>query len=80
MIEGTLGFAVHDGKLHDSTGERREFGARFLARESIAFGVVFGDHDQHNVSIYLDHVSHGGLLDDENEGMDNTGLRYGYRF
>jgi lipid A 3-O-deacylase len=77
LIEGTFGIAVHDGKLHDFTGERREFGARVLARESIAIGVVFGEQKRHNAVVYLDHVSHGSLLDEENEGMDNIGMRYG---
>jgi lipid A 3-O-deacylase len=80
FLEFTFGLAVHDGKLNDPTGRNREFGSRVLFRESIAIGVLFGRDNRHNISIYLDHVSHGGLFDDRNDGMDNTGIRYGYRF
>jgi len=80
FIEGTFGMAVHDGKLRDATEQRREFGSRILFRESIGLGVLFGDRNRHNFSVYLDHISHGGLFGSENEGMDNVGARYGYRF
>ena len=83
FIDASFGFAGHNGRLHiDSTdvdsGRRREFGCPVLLRESIEFG--YRIMKQHSLSVMWDHVSHGGLCDDENEGMDNIGMRYGYRF
>jgi len=83
FIDASFGFAAHNGRLHiDSTdedsGRRREFGCSVLFRESIEFGYRIMKH--HSLSVMWDHVSHGGVCDDENEGMDNAGMRYGYRF
>lgn len=80
LAEFTFGFTIHDGKLTDSTGERRELGSRILFRESVALGYLFGHRNQHNITVYFDHISNGGVLGSPNEGMDNTGIRYGYRF
>jgi len=83
FIDFSLGFSVHNGRLHAEPGdtdtdERREFGCRWLFRESIELGFVF--QERHSLSGMWDHISHGGICDDENEGMDNVGVRYGYRF
>ncbi len=78
--EITFGLDVHTGKLTDPTENRRELGSRILFRESLAIGYMFGSGRNHNISIYIDHISHGGLFASENEGMDNIGARYGYRF
>ncbi len=83
FIDASLGFAVHNGRLHvdgadEDSGRRREFGCKALFRESIEFG--YRIKKRHSLSAIWDHVSHGGLCDDENEGMDNAGLRYGYKY
>jgi len=83
FIDFSLGFSVHNGRLHAEPGdtdtdERREFGCRWLFRESIELGFIFWD--RHSLSGMWDHISHGGVRDDENEEMDNVGVRYGYRF
>ncbi len=83
FIDASFGGSVHNGRLHingadEDSGRRREFGCKTLFRESIEFGYRITAH--HNVSLIWDHISHGGLCDDENEGMDNAGIRYGYRF
>jgi hypothetical protein len=83
FIDFSFGFAGHNGRLENDpgdtdTGRRREFGCSVLFRESLEVGYVF--LRRHSLSVMWDHISHGGLCDDENEGMDNLGARYGYRF
>lgn len=73
----SMGAAVHDGKLKTSRPDRKELGSRVLFRFALEFGLRITE--RHNVSIILDHISNGGLKD-ENEGIDNFGVRYGYRF
>lgn len=82
----SFGFAVHNGELdYDAdtafpadAGRHREFGCRALFRESLELGWIFAK--RHGVSMMWSHYSHGGLCADQNEGLDNLGIRYGYRF
>jgi len=83
FIDASLGFSAHNGRLHvdgadEDSGRRREFGCKVLFRESVELG--YRIMKRHSVSLIWDHISHGGLCDDENEGMDNAGVRYGYRY
>ncbi len=81
FIEGFFGLATHDGQLNSHDPEphdRRQLGSRVLFREAIEIGYRFLDN--HSVSIMLDHVSNAGLLADRNQGNDDVGLRYGYKF
>jgi len=73
----SMGAAVHDGALTTNKLGDKELGSRVLFRFALEFGVRLTEH--HNVSIILDHISNGDLKD-ENEGLDNFGIRYGYRF
>jgi len=83
FVEVGLGISVHDGMLDNSkiTGkdrrDRREFGCRALFREALEFGYRF--RERHSVSLMWEHHSHGSLCSQENEGIDNAGVRYGYR-
>jgi lipid A 3-O-deacylase len=83
FVELGLGVSVHDGMLDNSqiTGksrlDRREFGCRALFRESLEFGYRF--LERHSISLMWEHHSHGSLCSDENEGIDNAGVRYGLR-
>ena len=78
FVDFSLGFAVHNGNLNDNELGRKDLGSRVLFRESLELGWNFYNKD--SISIILDHVSHGHLLADANEGMDSLGVRYGYRF
>jgi lipid A 3-O-deacylase len=71
-----LGAAVHDGPL-DDRHDRKALGSRLLFHVPLELGWRWDRHQ--SVSLYFEHVSNAGLAD-ENEGMDNLGLRYGYRF
>lgn len=79
-----VGLAIHDGPLHKDEGGRCGtdsdcgFGSRVLPRGALELGVRLGDGRA--VSLVYSHMSHGGLLADENEGVDHVGVRYGVEF
>ena len=92
----SFGLAYHTGNLEQATelcpagttcalpGNRRyvdtgkvSLGSRILFRESLALGWRFGPH---RLALYGAHLSHGSIFDDDNDGLNFVGLRYGYRF
>lgn len=77
FIDVSLGGAIHDGKLDDSGTDRKELGSRVLFRESLSLGYRLDDRN--SISIVFDHESNGRLAE-HNEGLNNLGIRWGYRF
>lgn len=79
FLDFSFGGTVHDGWLdsHEPDPDRRLMGSRLLFRESLELGYRFLDH--HSLSLMLDHASNAGLAE-KNQGNDDVGLRYGYRF
>lgn len=78
----SLGGAVHDGETTLSATDpdktkRKELGCSLLFRESVEIGWMVTPN--HGLSLMLDHISNAKLCD-ENEGLENMGIRYGYRF
>jgi lipid A 3-O-deacylase len=71
------GGAVHDGELLTNKIDRKELGCRLLFRESVEFGYRVAG--RHGISLFLDHISNANICD-ANEGLENFGVRYGYRF
>ena len=83
FIDASFGLSLHNGyndvKSTDPLyGRVREFGCDWLFRESLEIGTPISKGQR--LSVMWDHVSHGGICDTENEGMDNLGIRYGYKF
>lgn len=78
FIEGFLGLAWHDGKLDSGNPDRIEFGSRMLFHLGLEAGWRF--QRRHGFSLFWDHMSNAGLIDDKNQGINNFGVRYGYRF
>ena len=72
FVAGGLGAAIHDGEIDDSPG-RKELGSRVLFHLAAEVGWRFAD--RHALSVYVDHSSNANLAD-ENEGLDNFGVRY----
>lgn len=76
------GVAVHDGETDfdpgdPNIGSTKYLGCRALFRIASDFGYrVTG---RLSVSLHVDHISNAGLCD-ENEGLDNAGVRLGVRF
>ena len=73
----SFGGAIHDGELKTDEVDKKELGCRLLFRKSIEAGWRFAD--RHAVSLYLDHISNANICS-RNEGLENFGVRYGYRF
>jgi lipid A 3-O-deacylase len=77
FVDVSLGGAIHNGKLDDASGDRKELGSRALFRESLSLG--YRIDDRNSLSIYFDHESNARLAHN-NEGLNNFGIRWGYRF
>ncbi|MEM9013599.1 MAG: acyloxyacyl hydrolase [Pseudomonadota bacterium] len=85
FVAGAVGGAVHTGETDtfdpvadlSRLNNTQFLGCRALFRIAADLGVEVTDHL--SVSIAWSHISNAGLCDD-NEGLDNLGLRVGYRF
>lgn len=71
------GGAVHDGQTDTITPDEKSLGSPVLFR----FGAEIGyDIDEHlSISAFYAHVSNA-FIADRNEGLDNAGVRIGWRF
>lgn len=79
FLEGFLGMAWHDGEQHDGNADGKiEFGSRMLFRLGAEVGWRW--QKVHGFSFIWEHLSNAGWLSDKNQGVNNIGLRYGYRF
>jgi hypothetical protein len=77
VVSFSLGAGVHDGELRDEpVVEERDLGSRVLFYLGLDIGWRFGHHGFY---LHADHMSNAGLEDD-NEGLDTFGIRYGYAF
>lgn len=72
-----LGLALHNGETDAAFADRKALGARVLFRIPLELGLAVGPH--HRFVLAFDHISNAYLAS-ENDGMDNLGLMYGYRF
>jgi hypothetical protein len=83
FIAGSVSVALHNGSLHKNKVGCEEdsdcgFGYRALPRLGLELGGYFTARQ--GVSIFIDHMSHKGILSGENEGIDHVGIRYHLRF
>lgn len=76
-IAGHAGGTVHDGELRSVEPDEKSLGSRVLFR--LAAEVGYDVTENIRVSIYYDHESNAGLAE-ENQGLNNAGLRLGWRF
>ena len=77
FVGGAFGATVHDGELDESEPERRALGSRVLFHLALEVGVRFAEH--HGLSLYADHASNAGLIDD-NESIEAAGVHYTFFF
>jgi lipid A 3-O-deacylase len=89
-FEPGFGFIVHNGEIDnpypDGSAQAAQFqdehqllGSRDLFRETFALERSFGDHAA--LQVYYEHASHGQILNSgRNQGLNNVGLRYVWRF
>jgi lipid A 3-O-deacylase len=78
-LYGDFGFggAFHDGDLNNAPPGEKAFGSRALFHLSGEIGYRFDP--RWSLSVYYDHYSNGGLAD-PNPGINDAGVRVGYRF
>ena len=72
-----LGAAVHDGETGTTEPDMKALGSRVLFHIPFEIGLRLNPHN--SLSVYFEHISNG-YTQDENEGLDRLGVRYGYRF
>ena len=72
-----IGGALHSGKLDPAGTDKKGLGSRVLFRIPLELGYRFDL--RHGISLIFVHHSNG-YLSSPNEGLDQIGLRYGYRF
>ncbi|HWA01451.1 MAG TPA: acyloxyacyl hydrolase [Caulobacterales bacterium] len=89
-IEPGLGYAIHNGEVRNPypNGDPRAtqfsedhilFGSRDLFRTSL--GVTYSTDGPWEIQGFYSHLSHGQILGTgRNQGVDQLGLRVGYRF
>ncbi|NBC33042.1 MAG: acyloxyacyl hydrolase [Alphaproteobacteria bacterium] len=77
FVGGAVGGTIHDGELEESEPDRRALGSRVLFHLAVEVGVRFGE--THGLSLYADHASNAGLVDD-NESIEAAGIRYTFFF
>lgn len=77
FLDANLGASIHNGRLDTDDEDRKSLGSRILFR--LGGGVGYNLTKKWNVSLQYEHMSNG-YLTDPNEGMDNIGMRLGYRF
>ena len=72
-----FGPGFNDGRLHNGNAQRKALGSHVLFREAIEPGYQIDANWE--ISVYLDHISNGGLAK-ENQSINDVGVRVGYRF
>lgn len=89
-LEPGLGYVVHNGETNnphpDGSPEAQEFadehvllGSRDLFRTSL--GLTYDMGGPWEVGFIYEHLSHGQMLGHgRNQGLDEAGVRFGYRF
>ncbi len=80
FFDFTLGGAFHDGYLHtndDDTSHKR-FGSRFEFRENLEAGYEFTP--RYSASLFVDHLSNGGMLSKYNQGIETAGVHFNVKF
>lgn len=90
FVEADLGFARHNGEIdlpppddpryEDILEHNILFGSRMLFRAEFGVGVRLSR--RWRMQAFYEHLSNGGLFGDtdRNQGLDNVGMRVGYRF
>ena len=80
FFDFTLGGAVHTGYLHVDNGieDHKRFGSRFEFRENLEAGYEFTP--VYSTSLFVDHLSNGGMLSKYNQGIETAGVHFNIKF
>ncbi len=77
FISAFFGGGVHDGETEGNVPDKRALGCPLLFRESIGLGYRLPNGDA--IELAVDHMSNASLCD-ENDGVENLGIKYHLRF
>tara|TARA_R110000824_G_scaffold118960_2_gene271493 strand:+ start:112564 stop:113100 length:537 start_codon:yes stop_codon:yes gene_type:complete len=77
FIEGGFGGAIHNGETDIQTRDSRNYGCRVMFHENVSLGYRITPNS--SVMLTMDHMSNAGLCDN-NPGLTDVGVRYGYKF
>ncbi len=72
-----FGPGFNDGKIVTRDPNRKSLGSHILFREALDFGYQI--NPLYSVSLYIDHISNGGLAK-QNQSINDLGVRFGVRF
>jgi lipid A 3-O-deacylase len=72
-----IGAAVHNGYRDPVSLDHKALGSRVLFHFPAEIGYRFAGG--HSLSLYFEHISNG-YTQRSNEGLDDLGIRYGYKF
>ena len=73
-----LGLTVHDGYLSNAPQGYRDLGCRVLSYQQADLGVDLNDH--WTAMLTMEHSSHAALCGADNQGINELGVRMGYKF
>jgi len=77
-LEASFGYVLHSGYIEDATREHVSLGSRDLFH--ISLGVVRDLPGPWEATLLVEHLSHGQIIGrGRNQGLDQIGLRLGYR-
>lgn len=77
FVAGSFGLSVQTGRRIGREPDEASLGSNLLFRSAAEAGWRFG---RHSLSVLISHISHAGLFDDQNPGMNHLGLRWGIGF
>jgi lipid A 3-O-deacylase len=77
FIDFSFGGSLNNGERDTTDLDRKSLGSHVLFRESLSVGYRVDDHN--SISVAFDHESNANLAS-RNEGLNNLGIRWGYRF
>ena len=72
-----FGPGFNDGDIIGKAPNRKSLGSHILFREALDLGYLITPVYQ--VSVFIDHVSNGGLAK-QNQSINDVGVRFGFRF
>jgi len=73
----SVGGAYHNGETDAFLPDKKDLGCHLLFRESLTLGWSLTEN--HKVAAVFDHISNAKICS-HNEGLENVGVRYSYRF
>jgi lipid A 3-O-deacylase len=78
FVEGTFGAAITNAATSGAVFPARNLGCPIQFRESASLG--YQVTPQASVMLTLEHASHAYLCGEDNRGLTNLGVRFGYKF